>query len=92
MCRQNFDEHSVHRFSKAAVVPPPAECLYSSYLLCAAGGVHLLSMIDGSCSFGQYIRNTRMNFAVDRAHKVPSEYDLEVFLERGLGITFALPI
>ena len=29
------------------------------------------------------------NFAVDRAHEVPSERDLEVFLERGLGVAFA---
>jgi DNA-binding transcriptional LysR family regulator len=28
-------------------------------------------------------------FAVDRAHEVPSERDLEVFLERGLGVAFA---
>ena len=29
------------------------------------------------------------DFAVDRAHEVPSEHDLEVFLERGLGVAFA---
>jgi DNA-binding transcriptional LysR family regulator len=29
------------------------------------------------------------DFAVDRAHEVPSEHDLEVFLEQGLGIAFA---
>jgi DNA-binding transcriptional LysR family regulator len=29
------------------------------------------------------------DFAVDRAHEVASEHDLEVFLERGLGIAFA---
>jgi DNA-binding transcriptional LysR family regulator len=29
------------------------------------------------------------DFAVDRAHAVPSERDLEVFLEQGLGVAFA---
>jgi len=29
------------------------------------------------------------DFTVDRAHEVPSEHDLETFLERGLGIAFA---
>ena len=29
------------------------------------------------------------DFAVDLAHEVPSEHDLEVFLERGLGVAFA---
>lgn len=29
------------------------------------------------------------DFAVDQAHEVPSEHDLEVFLERGLGVAFA---
>jgi DNA-binding transcriptional LysR family regulator len=29
------------------------------------------------------------NFAVDRAHEVPSEHDLELFLEQGLGVAFA---
>jgi DNA-binding transcriptional LysR family regulator len=28
------------------------------------------------------------DFAVDRAHEVPSEHDLEVFLEQGLGVAF----
>jgi DNA-binding transcriptional LysR family regulator len=28
------------------------------------------------------------NFPVDRAHEVPSEHDLEVFLEHGLGVAF----
>ena len=28
-------------------------------------------------------------FPIDRAHEVPSEHDLEVFLERGLGVAFA---
>jgi DNA-binding transcriptional LysR family regulator len=28
------------------------------------------------------------DFAVDRAHAVPSEHDLEVFLEQGLGVAF----
>jgi len=28
------------------------------------------------------------NFRVDRAHEVPSEHDLEVFLEHGLGVAF----
>jgi DNA-binding transcriptional LysR family regulator len=29
------------------------------------------------------------DFDVDRAHEVPSEHDLEVFLEQGLGVAFA---
>jgi DNA-binding transcriptional LysR family regulator len=29
------------------------------------------------------------DFAVDRAHEVPSEHDLEAFLEHGLGVAFA---
>jgi len=29
------------------------------------------------------------DFAVDRAHEVPSEHDLEVFLDQGLGVAFA---
>lgn len=29
------------------------------------------------------------DFAINRAHEVPSEHDLEVFLERGLGVAFA---
>ena len=29
------------------------------------------------------------DFTVDRAHEVPSEHDLEVFLEQGLGVAFA---
>jgi DNA-binding transcriptional LysR family regulator len=29
------------------------------------------------------------DFAVERAHEVPSEHDLEVFLEQGLGVAFA---
>ena len=28
------------------------------------------------------------NFAVDRAHEVPSEHDLEAFLQQGLGVAF----
>src|SRR6516225_4696048 len=28
------------------------------------------------------------DFAVDRAHEVPSEHDLEVFLDQGLGVAF----
>jgi DNA-binding transcriptional LysR family regulator len=29
------------------------------------------------------------DFAVDRAHEIPSEHDLEIFLEQGLGVAFA---
>jgi DNA-binding transcriptional LysR family regulator len=38
-------------------------------------------------SLANVLRN--QDFAVDRAHEVPSEHDLEVFLERGLGVAFA---
>jgi hypothetical protein len=29
------------------------------------------------------------DFVVDRAHEVPSEHDLEAFLDQGLGVAFA---
>jgi len=29
------------------------------------------------------------DFAIDRAHEVPSEHDLDVFLDQGLGVAFA---
>ena len=38
-------------------------------------------------SLADVLRN--QDFAVDRAHEVPSEHDLEVFLEQGLGVAFA---
>jgi hypothetical protein len=28
------------------------------------------------------------NFSLDRAHEVPCEHDLELFLEQGLGVAF----
>ena len=37
-------------------------------------------------SLANLLRN--QDFAVDRAHEVPSEHDLEVFLEKGLGVAF----
>jgi hypothetical protein len=30
----------------------------------------------------------RQNFSLDRAHEVPSEHDLEPFLEQDLGVAF----
>jgi hypothetical protein len=30
----------------------------------------------------------RQNFSLDRTHEVPSEHDLELFLEQGLGVAF----
>jgi len=38
-------------------------------------------------SLANVLRN--QDFTVDQAHEVPSEHDLEVFLEQGLGIAFA---
>src|SRR5262249_4713161 len=38
-------------------------------------------------SLTSVLRN--QDFAVDRAHEVPSEHDLEVFLEQGFGVAFA---
>ena len=38
-------------------------------------------------SLANVLRN--QDFAVDRAHEVPSEHDLEAFLRHGLGVAFA---
>jgi DNA-binding transcriptional LysR family regulator len=65
--------------------------------LAGCGSIHLSDLRSESLLLRTYCEHLESlvtvlrnrDFAVDRAHEVPSEHDLEIFLERGFGVAFA---
>ena len=64
--------------------------------LAGCRSVHLSDLRSEALVIRSYCEHTvslmtllrSQNFSLDRAHEVPSEHDLELFLEQGLGVAF----